>query len=430
MPVSLSRRTVLIGAAVVAGLALAVTLAVVLTGGSGAAPDAPLVRPVAEKDVVPKLRTFDASDIPKSCGISAKTVKRYAPGDHGKQDRASCHWYSLNSGAKNCPGICPASGGDRERVLDVHIERTPHTTSSRGDSEAGAALRALQPAPATRVAAGRPPRPVTGLGDEAYYSYSAALSNPGDKGGTLAFRTGTALISVTYDGRTWGAKGKLTQVPESEARPALFAAATDVARALGVSAAPRFGDPVSVTGQPPVRRVPRPCDLVPPELARRLAPGAERRRTAQGLASNAVVYGAGQDSCTWDSTPTCCLNEDTDHRPERHLTVTVRSVTDWRRGIGTWLARRDFLAEYHDAREGRGRSRFQRVRGLGDEAYTVAHGPLGIGASGGGANVAFRYRNVIVLVDYTGGKDGSPRPDEAVNAAYTVAVRARAALPA
>jgi hypothetical protein len=326
-----------------------------------------------------------------------------------------------------------ASGGDRERVLEATVTVADGQTPVAGQSMAGNALRQLGPASAAEITAGTPSRTVTGLGDEARYTYSPAVRASGGatEGASLRFRAGTVIVAVRYRGRDFSDDGPQRQVPEAEARRAVLAAASDAARALGTPARPVFAEPAP-TGPPPVRHVPRPCDLVPASLAERLAPGAVRRRGASPVTAAdqvSAAYGQASDTCVWDSAPTCCLGEATDHRPERHLSVTVRSFAEWRRGIAVRLAARDYLQLYYDARDGAGHTGFRAVRGLGDQAYAVYRADDAMDDLQDG-DVAFRVRNLVIEVGYAGARDEPLPHGMAVNAAYTVAARARAALPA
>jgi hypothetical protein len=423
-----SRRAAAIGAAAVA-VALAATLAVLLTRGGGPA-EPPLRAPASTADTVPELRAPAAKDLPKGCGVGAGTVKKYAPGSDTQRSRTDCRWYSLNGGKEHC-GWCVASGGDRERVLEATVTVADGQNPVAGQSVAGNALRQLGPASAAEITAGTPSRTVAGLGDEARYTYSPAVRASGGatEGASLRFRAGAVVVAVRYRGRDFSDDGPQRQVPEAEARRAVLAAASDAARALGKPARPVFAEPAPA-GPPPVRRVPRPCDLVPASLAERLAPGAVRRRGASPVADQVVAaYGQASDTCVWDSTPTCCLGKATDHRPERHLSVTVRSFAEWRRGIAVRLAARDYLQLHYDARDGAGHTGFRAVRGLGDQAYADYRTDVS-GDDQQGGDVAFRVRNLVIVVAYTGARDEPLPHDMAVNAAYTVAARARAALPA
>jgi hypothetical protein len=413
-----NRRTTVIGAAALA-VALAATLAVVLTRGPGGAVP-PLRAPAYTADTAPEMRVPAAKDLPKACGVRAATVERYAPGAEKQRGTKHCGWYSQDDG-----------DATRDRVLDVTVS-AGGTNTSPSTSAAGDALRALDPAAAAAIASGRPARTVTGLGDEALYHYSPALTSRGSAaaGASLRVRVGAVVVSVAYDGRDRTGDGPDHQVPEAEAKRAVLAAASDAAHALGAPAKPVFAEPAPA-GPPPVRRAPRPCDLVTASLAERLAPGAVRRRgTPPGMAADLLdtTYGRTTDTCVWDSVPTCCLGGDTDHRPERHLSVTVRSVPEWRRGAAVRLAAREYLERHYDARTGRGRTGFRAVRGLGDQAYAVYRTDQDMDGRQGG-EVLFRYRNLVIQVDYTAGRDEPLPHATAIDSAYTVAAHARTTLP-
>lgn len=434
MRVAVSRRYVLVGAVVLVAVAVAVVGVVVGTGGDGGA-DAPLATPRYTADPVPKARVLDADDLPRRCGVSSATIDRYAPADSPDMDDGNCRWYSLNRGKKHC-GFCPANRGDHERVLDINID-PGDGKAVNGASRAGDALRALNPAPVSLVESGHQGRTVGGLGDEALYFYTSAAMASGGLGGrggkpgaSLAFRTGAAVVTVNYRGRDWTGDGPVRRVTEKQAKPAVFAAAADVAHALHAPAKPSFTAPR--TAGTPVRRVPHPCDLVPAKLADRLAEGAERKR---GTPSTMVrtpadtPYGLATDTCRWDSLPTCCLHEDTDHRPERHLSVTVASVSEWRRGVAVPLATRQYLERHHDARDGGSARWFRALRGLGDQAFAAYVDDTSLSSDGPVGAVVFRYHNLVIETAYWG-DDERPLPrDQAVTGAYTAAARARAALP-
>lgn len=443
MSVTVSRRVWLAGGAVVAVVALAVVLIVVLTGrddGSGVR----LATPSYVADPVPRPKTLAKKDVPKRCGVSAATLRRYAPsadrlGDGDRAD-ADCTWYSQNNGKSKCPGFCPAGGGDTDRELEVGI--TPVGGDSAGSgSPDGDALRELDPADADLIAAGDPPRPVGGLGDEALYDYSAGLSKdylPGlntdvsTGGALLRFRTGAIVVTVTYSGRDFSGSGRVRQVAEKQARPAVLAAATDIAKALHAPAKPAFAAaPAAVP--PPAPRAVRPCELVPDDLVKRLAAGATRERPPGSVPNPPPPYGQAADSCEWDAVPTCCLHEDSDHRPARHLTVTVYTESEWRRGMAVAQATRLYLEQHDDARTA-ALLDFHAVRGLGDQAF-AAYGELQRQPGVAGGHVTFRYRDAVVDVDYSGAGDGSVTPDEhpldkrtAVNGAYTAATAVLEAL--
>lgn len=406
MPIS--RRTAGSAAAVVA---LVVALA---AGCDDAKPRPPgqavrLSAPAFAADPVPKAKALSTGDAPERCGVGAATLRTYAPGAKPELGHPSgpgdCGWYSDTDGGVPY----------HERILEVGIGLgKPHT----GSSADGEALRALDPAdPAPAIpdlaSTGHPARPVTGLGDEALYTYAAGLQNGlGLSGGaTLLVRAGATVATITYRGRDIPHHGPVRQVPEKQARAAVLAAGADLARALHAPAHPAVTS-AAVTVPPPRPRTVRPCDLVPAALAVRLAAGAKRERPSQTRLNG--QYGQVGDSCQWDVEPV-------GHRPERHLSVTVIAESEWRLGMAVAQATRQYLERHDDARAAAA-SGFHAVRGLGDQAYAVYRGADKYGEEGGG-EVTFRYRNTVVSVGYTGGEDPLGA-GPAVNGAYTVATRA------
>jgi len=395
MRLPVSRRTRVI-AALAAAVAVAVVLTVLVRGGGAGAP---LVAPRYGPDPVPALRTLSAHDLPPRCGVRAATVRRYAPGGHaGAGRRAHCQWYSLNAGRKRC-GFCPSNGGDRERVLEVVI--STGTTPTLGRSAGGDALRALDPA--GLVTAGTPGRTVTGLGDEALYRYSPAL----DGGATLTFRVGAAVATVTYSGRDFFTHRMPGEVPEKSAKPAVLAAAADVAGALHARARPAFTP--AGPGPVPLRHVPRPCDLVPGAVAGRLAAHATRTRAPVPPAIAAAVAtqsGLAADTCAWDAA--------------RHLSVTLA----WRPDRGRTLAVPEATRLYRESHEDARATGVRALRDLGDQAYAAYGAPPDQRT----AEVTYRYRDVIVLVTYSGATDAPLPRATALTGAYTAAVHTFAAL--
>lgn len=422
MRVPVPRRSVVIGTVAALAVVLAAGLVVVVRGG-GREP-VRLAAPPYAADPVPKVSPV--GDIPENCGVRAATVRRYAPDDDGGQDDGECRWYSLNTGKKDCD-FCPAGSGDRERVLDVVISRGDERTVN-GASPGGNALRALDPAAALTDA--HPPRTVTGLGGEAMYRYSPSLmaSSTEPEGASLVFRVGAAVVSVAYDGRDFADDGPTSQVPEKEAKPAVLAAAADVARALHAPAKPAFTEP-RPAGPPPIRRMPRPCDLVPDTLVDRLAEGAVRSRGTLPGAPGGNTYRMAADACDWDAKPTCCLGKDTDHRPERHLSVTVLSAPELRPGLALRMAGRAYLERHYDARDGAGGTGFRALRGLGDQAYAVYRDQRVASTGRSGGEVVFRHRNLLVIVTYTASDDHPLAHEAALTGAYNAAAHARSALP-
>lgn len=398
----------------VAVVVLAAVLVVALTSGPDARPSAPphTVRPAVPAyvaDPVPKAKALSKDDAPEQCGIRAATLRTYAPGAEPELGHPSgpgeCAWYSDNDGGAPY----------HERILEVRIGLGKPDTESSAD---GAALRELDPADPDPVvpelaSTGHPARPVTGLGDEALYTYAAGLQNGlGLSGGaTLLVRAGATVATITYRGRDIPDHGPVRQVPEKQARAAVLAAGADVARALHAPAHPAVASP-AVTVPPPRPRTVRPCDLVPAALAGRLAAGATRERPSHALLNGR--YGQVGDSCQWDAEPT-------GHRPERHLSVTVIAESEWRRGMAVAQATRQYLERHDDARA-TAASGFHAVRGLGDQAYAAYRGLDTYGDEGGG-EVTFRYRNMVVSVGYVGGAEDPLGAGPAINGAYTVATR-------
>lgn len=439
MPVTVSRRAWMIGGAVAVVVVLAVVLIVVLNPGGGGS-GVRLSAPSYIADPVPKAKPLTADRAPKRCGVATSTLRTYVPsaddlGDDGDTGAATCDWYSLNGGAEHCPGFCPTGDGDRERRLKVVIGRPGEPTDPGGASPDGDALRDLDPADALLVTAGSPERKVDALGDEALYHYSPAegVTSDTNEGAELRFRTGATVVTVSYTGGDFSDDGPKRQVAEKEARPAVLAAAADVARALHVPARPVIGPVAPAAIPPPAPRTVHPCDLVPHDLVNRLAEGAVHRRAPAPATGVAAPYGQARDACEWDADPTCCLGADTDKRPERHLIVTVYAESEWRRGIAVAQATRLYL-ERHDDERAAALSDFHAVRGLGDQAF-AAYGALQPPSGTAGGHVGFRYRDVVVDVDYTGARDSSVTPDEhpldkraAVNGAYTAAAAVLEAL--
>lgn len=446
MPVTVSRRVWMIGGAAAVVAALAVALVVVLEPG-GDASGVRLSTPSYTADPVPKPRTPAEGDVSKRCGVSTATLHTYVPraDDLGHGDESgvvSCEWYSLNNGTRTCPALCPAGDGDSDRILEIGITKAEPDAIADGSPD-GDALRALDPASAPLIAAGDPARPVGGLGDEALYHYSPGLSKSytprvntdvSTGGALLRFRAGAVVVTVTYSGRDFSDSGPVRQVVEKQARPAVLAAATDIATALHAPAKPALTAPAAAALPPPAPRAVRPCELVPDDVVQRLAAGATRERPRDSVADSQPPYGQASDSCEWDAEPTCCLHEDSDHRPERHLTVTVYAESEWRRGIAVAQATRLYL-EHHDDARAAAQSAFHAVRGLGDQAYAAYRKIRPVSDTSGG-EVTFRYRDLVVVVGYRGA-DGSSAAEEdqhplaeqtAVNGAYTAATAVLEAL--
>lgn len=424
---SVSRRTWVIGGAVAAAV-LAAMLIVVLTAVGDDGADVRLSAPRYVADPVPVARTIPAGDVPERCGVRKTTIHRYAPGDESEYGDEQCEWYSLNHGRKRCPGFCRTVGGDRERILEITF--TTQSSSGTGDSPGGYARHALDPADASLAITGRPARPVGGLGDEALYRYSPALSSGGETSGgsSLRFRVSGTVVTVTYRGRDFSGSGpsrQIAQVAEKAARPAVFAAAADVAAALHVPAKPAF-TAAAAAGPSPVRTMPRPCDLVPRALVDRLTPEATRQRPQSypPLNTSVQTYGLAGDGCQWDSAQT--YGGSGEHRPERHLTVTVLAARESRPGIAVPQATRQYLERHDDVRAEAGAG-LRAVRGLGDQAYAAYRGQA-TGTDAAGGEVTFRYRNLVVQVVYSGGIEDRLERQAAVDGAYTVATRVQEAM--
>lgn len=426
MAIAVSRRTWTIGGAVAAVIGPAVVLIMMLTGGGG--PDVRLSAPAYIADPVPPAKTLTAGALPHGCGVGKATIRTYAPGADttGGDLIGGCQWYSSSHDYH------------RERVLSVDSQDKAVAPAALGESADGNALRAMDPADVKRVAARHPEQPVSGLGDEALYDYSTASGTEvgTEDGATLRFRTGATVLTVTYTGHDFSGSGPARPVAGKEARAAVFAAATDIAKALHLPAKPALTATPADAVPPPAPRTVRPCDLVPRDLADRLAKGATHERPTDTSAKLTATYGLATDTCAWDAEPTCCLHQDTDDLPERHLTVTVSTESEWRRGIAVAQATRLYLEDHDDARAAATAGwTFHAVRGLGDQAY-AAYRPMDATSSVGEGEVTFRYRDRVVQVGYHGADTStSVEPDKhpldqksAVNGAYTAAVAVREAL--
>jgi hypothetical protein len=431
-------RRVLLGAGA-AVTVLVLVLAFLLSRepeGPGAREDlnvGTLATPKAVRDLVPQgpiITTY-----PAACGVPDDTARDLVRGSEpgGRESspfadtsEGHCMWYALNEGDEK-GGIVPDSDRLRkERVLTVDI------SLSEATSQGSAIGRAIWETHREPVGAGARAvrRTVTGLGEEAWASYSPAL----DVGAFVRFRVGNANVSVTYDG--WDRTGKdpvRRQIPEQAAVDGALTAAAGIAKNLGVPtpASPGFARPQATS--PPIRRLPKPCDTVTDETLRKVANGAYRERGGSASifapAGGTTIVGAAgtaEDTCEWTAgTPTGDTLEAKDSG--RHLTVVIAMATDPHPGAATHIATREYVMRHHDARGGQ---RFMPVGGLGDQAFT-AYG----NASGGGSELAgrvvFRLRNVLVVVRYHANSDDDDplTPNEAVNGAYTVALDVARSLP-
>jgi len=418
MSMSVARR-----AGVAAGVVAVLAGALASCSGGAQAPPRPGVRlaaPAYVADPVPKDERRTKSDLPGGhCGIGTATLRSYVPDVYDDDfGHGGCFWTSVRD---------EPSGADHERELLVTFE-DPLTSGDDGASAGGDALRALDPAAdPVRMATGTAPRPVSGIGDEALYTYAAGAADTlgRDVGAELRFRAGATLVRVAYRGndRPEEYGDPKRQVPEKEARRAVLAGATDVAKALHVPAKPVVTSPATAV-PPPAPRTVRPCDLLPAAVAETLAAGAIRQGTRN--VTETAGYGEAVASCSWDV--------NVRHRPERHLRVRVDTESEWRPGIAAGQAKRRYLEWHDDARDAAAKD-FHAVRNLGDQAYAVyVHGEEPGDENHG--EVGFRYRDRVVQVSYSGGDDGQIREtgdrplgkNTAINGAYTAATHILEAL--
>lgn len=413
MSLSVSRRARLAGGSVAAVVVLAVVLVIVLNagGGSGVRLSAPSYIP----DPVPTAKTLSEHDVPDRCGVGTATLHRYVP-DADRTDptsiaRTRCQWHSYTRHEAPCPGPCPDGV---ERFRELNVDFTVWDPKASDGAPLSHALAIMNPADPKLVAAGSPERPVGGIGDEALYHYAAGESSgvdPYNGGALLRFRTGATAVRVSYGGSDTPSRTSTQprQVAEKEAKAVVFAIAAEIARALHAPAKPALAAPAPSPA--PVHRLARPCDLVSDDLVDRLAKGAVRR-FPEHMSADTDTYGEAVDACEWSA-------------PERDLRVTVWSESEWRPGIAAAQATRLYLEQHAAARYAA--ATFHAGRGLGDQAYAAYYGG-GKEPDDGGGEVAFRYRNVVVLVRYTGGEHSAPDGGTAVNGAYTVAADVRGAL--
>ncbi|WP_192809979.1 hypothetical protein [Actinomadura rudentiformis] len=374
-----------------AALVLGAAVVVVLSGPRGEA-GVTLIPPRGKVDPVPAEPLITAT--PGDCGVSAATVRRLALGDDGggPNHDGGCDWYSSGPG-----------GRVRSLAVDVVVRGTIGDAMVDFPRE-----RWFIASPLARLLSPNPPKTVTGLGDEATTYYSADLQV---KGAFVVLRAHNVIATIQYSGRddTDDPVGKV--ISQKTATAGALAAAAEVARSLKAPARPVLADQASTTSAPALRRVPKPCDAVPADVIALVAPGTKRGRWVSSLVDE--VPDARFATCRWAP-----ADASMDGERKRYLTVTIASVPDQRPGHGTQTATRQYVQTHLRARSAG--AHFTALAGLGDQAFAVFTQTDFIVQAHSGL-VAFRVRNVLVAVGYSGEHARMP-PDQAIKGAHTVAV--------
>ncbi|MDL4775563.1 hypothetical protein [Actinomadura xylanilytica] len=343
------------------------------------------------------------TSIPPGCGVSEQVRDRLAPhGEENEQsydaDSQSCDWESNK--------IAFSLGGGN-RTLEVKV------TKADGAGPAVAAFtRDLDTErKSTRQKRGTV-RKVGGLGAEAVVldSRRADVRKNSDLYAVVLFRSGNVVVRVAYGGADHSGGDGLS-IPTAHkplsaetVRDGAFAAAADIAgnMGLGADAEPAI---VTPTPEPPVRNIPRACDLLPAKETGRLGIDGSPLPALWPVLIDDKTEGATRDACSWGA----------------NARTEIVSIADTPAGPGSEVAAREFERIYQTSRHGGPVLRprdvvFRPLTGPGDEAFIV----FGRDQDGGGgtAQVLFRVRNVLVRTDYQ--VDEGPRV-KALDRAYAAA---------
>lgn len=418
-----ARRTT-VALCIVIAILLVTGLIVKLTSGpdTGEHGDRALTAPRTRPDPVPTPKPLTEDDIPKDCGVSPATRTQLVPGD---EKAGPCQWYSNRRDTDDC-GSCSTKSGGLDPALEMAVRMSDGDEDVSPIGQAMLSIDTLW----TQAAAGSIPfRSVTGLGGEAVARYSPGTDQDG--GATVVFRHRNALVTISY--RSDSSDG---QLPEKAALHGALRAAADAAGKLGtdVPSYPRIITPPA--GPPALTHVPKPCDAVPETTLDRLVPDANSsREQVPAFGTDIGITGRDvQRTCWWYETSTRHAGDGSREGAARDLVVSVAPFPDLGRGSGTREATRLFHKVHHDARHKQAGAAhpnaFHMLTGPGDQAFgSYETDPRG-GTDPAG-RVVFRMRNVLVAVQYSG-KDGERTisQKQAVNAAYTAAVRVAKSLPA
>jgi hypothetical protein len=221
-------RMWLIGGGAAAVVALIVVIVLLATsgsdsagtgGGSQAAPDRqPHV--VTGKEYTDL--TMDTCSL-----VTPETISTHAPG-------ATCTLSPLNG--RDLPQMMTriaswetelGSGSKADLQLDLNITVGPDP-SGMFKIKKDSALTAL-----SDVRTVKDQRTIPGIGDEAFVYY--AVDNPPLElaAAEILVRSGNALITVSFNGRIYGADGEGTEIPQQESEDAVIAVAKDVLEKMG-----------------------------------------------------------------------------------------------------------------------------------------------------------------------------------------------------
>ncbi|GAA1822550.1 hypothetical protein [Actinomadura chokoriensis] len=377
---------VLFAAVVVLVLSVVLVKALPSPGSLDRLPDPP-----AGPDRVPAGTIVDA--YPERCGISAATLARLVPGARTARDggQGTCTWSSQKDDRKS------------ERHLSVGFTLFPGSALRPGMPQTGrapvaAAMKSLGP-----KWSNVPGRAVTGLGDEAFMQVSPAT------GATVVMRVGNANVSVQYRSLFW-------PIPEATARDGAFAAASEVAAALGARTPARPA--VAPAPQPtPARKVPDLCAAVSERTRQRLVEGDSVTGEPASRGGALAIKDAKVGNCSWTST-------------DRELAVSAAVVPGSGLFDGALLATREYVMRHDDARAEKTLSvhdekYFRAVTGLGDQAFAIQVPEVIPG------EVVFRDGNVLVRVTYEAADERHPLSRKhAVRGAYAAAQEVAQALAA
>ncbi|MEU5990044.1 hypothetical protein ABZ806_13810 [Spirillospora sp. NPDC047418] len=368
---------VLFAAVVVIVLSIVLVKALPSPGSLDRLPDPP-----AGPDRVPAGPAVGA--YPERCGVSAATLARLVPDARTAKDggQGTCTWSSHRDDRKS------------ERHLSVGFTLFAGTAlrpgvPQTGRAPAAAAMKSLGPKWSNVTGTA-----VTGLGDEAFVQVSPST------GATVVMRVGNANVTVQY-------RSLFLPLPEETARDGAFAAASEVAAALGtrtpahpaIAAAPR---------PTPARTVPDLCAAVSERTLHRLVEGDSVTGEPASRGGALAIKDAEVSNCSWRSM-------------DRELAVSAAVVPGSGLFDGARLATREYVMRHADARAEEtlsvhDRKYFRAVTGLGDQAFAVQVPEVVPG------EVVFRDGNVLVRVTYEATDEREPLSRKhALRGAYAAA---------
>lgn len=415
------RRMLLVITAIVCVLVLVIVVTVAKTNRV----DGPVAAAFQERSGLPAGPAV--TEIPPFCGVSQRTVDRFAPGELREQilgaDTQTCTWDA---------GSSASTFGGTDTELEVEVDKADEQTERHRPSTADAVdefsrklADGAKDSTGTKVGE---VFPLAGLGPDAvgwHQVETDGVIHPDGKitgirghGGatTVLFRGGNVVVEVKYGGSDFVVQESDKLIDDTKGKAlssrttlaGALAVAEDIATSMGltVEGEPRVREPKGGT----VEEVPKPCSLLPAELAKRIAPGADPTPTDGYLLDD-------EDS---EANTVCDWSYD--------LELEVASSSSYAKVSGAEAAARRYRHLYHSARErtpeeGEEEHDFRTLSRPGEQAFVSyvedQHG-------GVEAELVFRHQDVLVRVR-SHRMEGYTK-NKAMNEVYRVAVAAQKGL--